>query len=40
MFPHQKKHKDDVQKDFEKVEGQVEYCLMFIATGETKLFQS
>jgi hypothetical protein len=31
------KHKDDVQKDFEKVEGQVESYLMFITTGEAKL---
>jgi hypothetical protein len=33
------KLKDEAQKAFKKVEGQVEYCLMFIATREAKLFQ-
>jgi DNA anti-recombination protein RmuC len=33
------KHKDDIQKDFEKVEGQAKYCLMFIAIGDVKLSQ-
>ncbi len=31
------KHKDDVQKDFERVEGQAKYRLMFIATRDAKL---
>jgi hypothetical protein len=31
--------KDEAQKEFEKVEGQVEYCFMFIASRETKLSQ-
>jgi hypothetical protein len=31
--------KDEAQKAFEKVEGQVEYRLMFIVAREAKLFQ-
>ncbi len=30
--------KDEAKKEFKKVEGQVEYCLMFITLRETKLF--
>jgi hypothetical protein len=30
--------KDEAKKEFKKVEGQVEYLLMFITLGETKLF--
>jgi hypothetical protein len=33
------KLKDEAQKAFKKVEGQVEYCVMFIATREAKLIQ-
>jgi hypothetical protein len=31
------KHKVDLQNNFEKVEGQIEYRFMFIATREAKL---